>query len=254
MQNSQNSDLNANNKDNNKVDLSDCYSFTYSDKELKRDKNLPYFEEIKSLIPMTENVAKKIQMIRQRLEEKKVEIQQKINENKSKNQISQKNDNKQNNNSSPKDNLLQQDLAFCDAAISEGYLIEQDSYADTAELKDILEKRDENRPYKVIVDVALKPLPSDRQKDKDKDKDKDKNKDKGKDKDKGKNKDINNKNNEGSKKMTPEEIAYLRTNGKTLSEKGKENNNNDNKNRNTNKNNIITNEILKRKKENMLSS
>ena len=91
MQNSQNSDLDANNKDNNKVDLSDCYSFTYSDKELKRDKNLPYFEEIKSLIPMTENVAKKIQMMRQRLEEKKVEIQQKINENKSKNQISQKN-------------------------------------------------------------------------------------------------------------------------------------------------------------------
>lgn len=58
MKNSQNSDLNANNKDDNKVDLSDCYSFTYSDKELKRDKNLPYFEEIKSLIPMTENIAK----------------------------------------------------------------------------------------------------------------------------------------------------------------------------------------------------
>lgn len=53
--------------------------------------------------------------------------------------------------------------------------------------------------------------------------------------------------------MTPEELAYLRTNGKPLSEKGKENTN-DNKNIDTNKaNNVLTNEILKRKTENIPS-
>ena len=169
-------------------------------------------------------------MIRTKLESKIVELQQQIEKKQSQNQSKTSNENN-NNKTNPKNNLLEQDLAFCHLAISEGYILEAQSQNDTMELRNILKTGDEGRPYNVIVDIALKELPSERQQNKDKDNENNKknneNENESKDKpNKPKNKNLNdNENNKNSsKKMTPEELEYLRTHGKPLSEKGKENN------------------------------
>lgn len=59
--------------------------------------------------------------------------------------------------------MTQQDLMFCEKALEESNIIEAKSNQDELVLSDILNKKEE-KSYSVIVDIALKPLPSERNK------------------------------------------------------------------------------------------
>lgn len=58
------------NEEQEKSDLSKYYDFTYSDEELKKSHNLPYFEKVEHDKAMVEGVIAKIEQIRQELKEK----------------------------------------------------------------------------------------------------------------------------------------------------------------------------------------
>lgn len=93
--------------------------------------------------------------------------------------------------------MIQEDLAFCVAALSEGNTVKAEVGKNLETLKEILKTREE-RSFSVIVDVALLPLPSDRAKNR---------QNKNDSKQQGNN---NSKGGATSGKLTPEQLAALR--------------------------------------------
>ena len=152
------------NEEQEKSDLSKYYDFTYSDEEHKKSNNLPYFEKVEHDKTLAEGVIAKIEQIRQELKEKIAKLQKELAE-----QSQTEKKGKENLDSVEDKDLARQDLQFCKLAYVEGALVKSKAQNGKRTLENILEKREE-RSYSVIVDVALKPLPSDRVKDKNKDK------------------------------------------------------------------------------------
>ena len=122
--------------------------------------------------------------------------------------------------------MEQADLDFCEGALGAMPGLEGRNSMDESTLQNILTTKTK-QPYDVIIDIALKPLPSDRAKDKNNDKDKNngKDKDKNKDKDKkgGKDKNAEAKEKTSAKAqekpgLTPQQLQQLRM-GKPLSAK-----------------------------------
>lgn len=187
------------NEEQEKSDLSKYYDFTYSDEEHKKSRNLPYFEKVEHDKTLAEGVIAKIEQIRRELKEKIAKLQKELAE---QSQTAKKG--KENFDSVEDKDLARQDLQFCKLAYVEGALVKSEAQNGKRTLEDILEKREE-RSYSVIVDVALKPLPSDRVKDKNRDKDNDK----------GKDKNGNGNNSSGRRKLKPGDLDKLR-NGQPL--------------------------------------
>ena len=221
--------------DNEKGDLSQYYDFTYSDKERERSNKLPYFEKVEHDLSCVQMVQDKLQQIREELK-----IKQEI----LKNELAQARDKKANEeankeaerakgNEAPDktidrdSELLEADLNFCERADVEGAYLQNLSAGHESTLKEILEKNEE-KSYSVIVDIALKPLPSQRAKDKDNTNDNDNN-DKDKNKDKNKNKDndglTNDKASDGKKDKTSD---GKKDKGKDPIKNDKDSNKNDN--------------------------
>lgn len=148
----------------------------------------------------------RVQAVKQKLQQLKAELEKKIAE------LKKQNNSKENKGDKSKD-MAQEDLKFCELALQEHPSLVSKNAEDENTLNEIILTKTE-KPYNVIVDIALKPLPSDRNKDKDKDKDKDNN-----DKDKGNNKDKSNSN-----KLSKDLLNQLRM-GKPLSYKPKKKDN-----------------------------
>lgn len=217
---------NEDKNDNEKGDLSQYYDFTYSDKEHEKLKELPYFERVKSDIQASETVVEKLQKMREDLKAKIESLKNEIENTKKNNESGGKNSQKGNLGDDKEEKLREADLQFCERALSFTASVENEALSDQKTLKDILETG-EKKPYEVIVDVALKPLPSQRAKDKDNTNDNDNN-DKDKNKDKNKNKDndglTNDKASDGKKDKGKDPIKNDKDSNKNDNSKGSDDN------------------------------
>ncbi len=169
--------------------LSKYYEFEKEDeREAYMQQREGYFGTVSSLIPKVTAAKYKLENIQTALREKVKKLRDQIKEQteQQKNMPNFKNlsvmqfsdaqmpDPDQN---VDEESLLQKDLVFCEEALVEGQDVANKIDGDRLKLENILATH-EKQPYKVIVDVALKPLPSDRAKEQDKDKEKEKNKNK----------------------------------------------------------------------------
>lgn len=175
---------NPENDDKKDKGLEEYYHFDKAtDKELEYISNRSYFEHVKSLIPIVKQVQKKVDKIRKQLRKKIKELELAAKNKQKNTKASQKNNSKS--------HMIQEDLAFCIGALSEGNVVKAEVDKNLDTLKEIL-KIKEKRNFSVIVDVALHPLPSDRAK----------NRQNGND--------SKNQSNGTSGKLTPEQLAALR--------------------------------------------
>lgn len=140
----------------------------------------------------------RVQAVKQKLQQLKAELEKKIAE------LKKQNNSKENKGDKSKD-MAQEDLKFCELALQEHPSLVSQNAEDENTLNEIILTKTE-KPYNVIVDIALKPLPSDRNKDNN-------------DKDKG-----NNKNKSNSNKLSKDLLNQLRM-GKPLSYKPKKKDN-----------------------------
>lgn len=151
------------NKDDDK-NLEDYYQFDRTaGKKAKDGEKLSFFEKVKNLVPVVKKAAEKADSIKRLLQKKIRALEKALKENQKKQQT--KSDAKEN-------DLAAADLSFCRGALKESKNVKNLILEGKKDLEEILATRVE-RPYSVIVDVALMPLPSDRAKQKDKDNDKD---------------------------------------------------------------------------------
>ena len=220
----------SNNDSDNSLDLSKFYDLDIQDEKAAfRVQNQDYFSEVEATIPKAKNAQTKLASIQVELKAKVLQLRKQIEERtkaaqNNQNQeakahlvVSEKTGQKNNSNQNVEgeEDLLKKDLAFCQQALVEGREIDSRMTKDISTLENIL-ATGEKQSYKVIIDIALKPLPSDRAKEKDKDKNKDKNKGKDQNKDSKEQR----KNNSAEKnapkgKLTAEDMKKLR-NGKAL--------------------------------------
>lgn len=181
------------------------------DKEAIKPEDKSYFDKVKSNLQKVQKVKQKIQDIKQELQRKVAELQRKVNSKQPpkapKGGKNQGANNAQNN--APED-MDKADLEFCKQALSEIPTLMTINQNNENTLQRILTTKNKESYY-VIVDIALKPLPSARFKNNENNKNKDKDDKNKKDK---QNKDS--KNNNGAKKLTPKELQQLRM-GKPLS-------------------------------------
>lgn len=152
------------NEENNKEQ--DSYELKHSDKENENGIKLHFFEKAERDLHKVEEVIQKIERMREQLRTKIMQLQQ--------NMVSKNNDTKApaikdgsekvaNTAPEKEPDMTQQDLMFCEKALEESNIIEAKSNQDKLVLSDILNKKEE-KSYSVIVDIALKPLPSERNK------------------------------------------------------------------------------------------
>lgn len=196
-----------------KKGLEQFYQF---DKKEPQKEDGDYFTQVRMTLTKVKSVSQKIVKIRKELERKISELRAKAAaEAKSNNKQSKQNNqapkDKQKNNKNNGENMVQADLAFCEAALSETDTLNVQNDGDVKQLETILTTKKE-QPYSVVVDIALRPLPSDRNKGKEKGKEDDKGANGGND---------NNKKEQGSKKpLTKEQLEALRKGQSLSAQKG----------------------------------
>ena len=192
---------------------------TQDEKEAFKNQREDYFSKVSGLIPQVAAAKSKLEEIQAALRIKVKELEEQIKKNakdashqassqgSSATKFSEKTSSQQND--GEEDDLLRQDLAFCKLGLVEGVQIGSKMDNDKATLENIVATR-EKKPYRVITDIALNPLPSDRAKDKNKNKDKDKDKNKDNQKNQA-------KKNGNKKSLSAEDFKKLR-NGIPLEE------------------------------------
>ncbi len=169
MAENENSNLNDNKQDTDKNGLEKFYEF---DKRELNPEYRGYFDEVQKNLAHVRQVKNKIQQIKKELQIKIAELKQKVAAQQNKAAASQQGKNKE----QPK-SMEQADLDFCEGALGAMPGLEGRNSMDESTLQNILTTKTK-QPYDVIIDIALKPLPSDRAKDKNNDKDKNNGKDK----------------------------------------------------------------------------
>ena len=176
----------SNNDSDNSLDLSKFYDLDIQDEKAAfRVQNQDYFSEVASTLSKAKNAKAKLAHMQVALKAKVLQLKKQIEERNKANLNQQKQDAKTNlivsekgeeknaskQQSDDEDDLLKQDLAFCQRALVEGLQIDSEMAQGISTLENI-SATGEKQPYKVIVGIALKPLPSDRSKEKNNDKNK----------------------------------------------------------------------------------
>lgn len=169
---------------------------TQTEQQTRKEENLPYFQKVERRLENSRRLKQKTATEKTRVENMIKQKQQEIKN--AKNKESQK--------------LAQADCQFLKQAKAELPLLKMRISGDIAKLNLIL-ATNIKMPYNVLIDFALKPLPSERAKNKDKDKNKDKNNDKGKDNE-NKSKDTPNKQKETPEQKTGRDLYSLSRKGK----------------------------------------
>lgn len=144
----------------------DSYELKHSDKENENGIKLHFFEKAERDLHKVEEVVQKIERMREQLRTKIMQLQQEMaaKNNDTKAPAIKDGSEKVANTAPEKEpDMTQQDLTFCEKALEETNIIEAKANQDKLVLSDILNKKEE-KSYSVIVDVALKPLPSERNK------------------------------------------------------------------------------------------